>query len=526
MDAIGPFKYIVDETEQDFFQEAAEGIAKQARLGATVKQLSAAASRRQPNLDPPKFDAMASINEEKKLLAQMTSFQGGKLAMLLYQTSHEGLSKEASERLVSPDIEGYADIVNNVAASSFWEPLGMTKNALDYLDMLEKIGCKEDGLDALADHLLGDSLCTDAAVEAVMEKTAGDERPIEEIYDELVKMAVAGAVGRLLGGLARGARATAGGARSLGRNLVGGEKGIEALRRAGSAVGRGASKARSAAGRAGAAVERGASRAIGHGKFQRAGKAISQRGIRDIAAQPFRRAATAVSGSMRKFRMGRAAKQMAARKAPIKALQAERTALRSRMATASGAEASKLKTQIDAITGRMGRLGQRYAKPTTRRERIMKGIGMQRSGTRTSAREGARKAEGAASKAEEGATAGAAKSKAKGDTKVNPEWEAEVRGRAAASRKGEAFDPTRAKGRGFQEKGKAPQGGKAPQASEKAGKKLKESGYGDIWNKWKSDGWAGLSGAEKRKVYVALGAGYVGQKMLFSRPAFSQSGIV
>lgn len=133
---IGHFSYLIEEVESGFFQKAAEEIA-----------------------------AEPSQEEAKTGPAVPERFQ--KLATLVYQSNQHGLVKQANESLFDTgNIGSYEDILNKVAASSLWEPLGMTKSALDYLDALEEAGIDGEELGKFASHILEDTLETDAVIEA------------------------------------------------------------------------------------------------------------------------------------------------------------------------------------------------------------------------------------------------------------------------------------------------------------------------------------------------------------------------
>lgn len=171
---MNPFSYLVEEVEQEFFQKTAEEIAVDLRREESANQA--------PEI-PVRFQ---------------------KLANLVYQSNQHGLMKEASESIFS-DMDSYESILNKIAAASYWEPLGMTKSAFDFLTVLEEAGVDEGELTKFAEYIIEDTIGTDALIEASMEKEAGDTRPIEEIYDELIKESgVWGSIGR---GLLRGAKA-------------------------------------------------------------------------------------------------------------------------------------------------------------------------------------------------------------------------------------------------------------------------------------------------------------------------------
>ncbi len=287
---IDHFSYLIEEVESGFFQKAADEIA-----------------------------AEPSREEAKTIAAVPERFQ--KLATLVYQSSQHGLTKQASESLFDVEsIGSYEDILNRVAASSPWEPLGMTKSALEYLDALEEIGVEGEELDKLAYHILDDTMETDAVIEASIN---GDS------YEELSKIARAGVVRRVLG-LFRAPKGVQPVVPSAGRDIQ--QMAHSGLR----TMGREAKRL-------------GKKEIVKPGKFRAVGKAIQQRGIRDVATAPFRRAGQAVSRGYRKAVGGLRQRAKAARSEYLTKLQQKRMDLRKELPGASRVQKAEINNRIKDV---------------------------------------------------------------------------------------------------------------------------------------------------------------------------------
>jgi hypothetical protein len=389
--------------------------------------------------------------------------------MLVYQSNTRNLTKEANSSLFG-EVSSYQDMMNKIAASSFWEPFGVTVNGLDYLDTLEKMGVDGDTLGDVAGPMFVDCLLTDAAIEATMEKMAGAEGSIIALLEDLEKLAIAGAF-----------RAVAGG---LGRSLAGGAKGVKAI---GGAYG----KARDVLRRRG--------------------------GIRGIVAGKAGAAEARVVGGARGFFGKRRSAIAATQKEGIKTLQAERTALRNQLEGASAGEAYQIGTNLKSITKRMKRLGKTYARSITKQRKGLAAAGVSRArATKSSVASGRQAAAGAAksSTASPGAVASAASFRAwkRKNGGSYSDWVNAGRPGAAGAAGAGKRGYTQSKAPKTAPSAPSPQGpprGAGPQSVKDA------PGYRAIYSKWIKGGWKSLSDAEKRKVYVGAGVAFVGQHAVY-----------
>lgn len=513
MDERVAFGYLIREVEEGFFQETSFGIAKLASAS--------------------KPEVPQSFGTDKH----------AKLAMLVYQSNYQGLTKQANKLLYSPEhLDSYESILQGVAASSFWEPLGMTKSALSYLGSLEQIGVDEDELDKLANHLLGDSVETDSVIGAVMEKRAGDTRSMGEIRNELTKVAVRGLL-RLL--------------RRPKPSIPTSPK--EMLGRG--AIGAGRTMKQEAV-RLGEKAEKGIKK-ITPGKprkFERAGKAIQEFGAKSVVTAPFRRAATAVRGAARKVRGKFHAKAQEARHRGIRKLQAEREGLRKQLSGSSAGQAEQIGTKIQAVNRKIQAQVQRARKSSAKRRALQEEAGIRRTKASrdAAARETAKKTERAA-EAPKGKEAPKEAPKGGGgrtfsDIEIGMFRRYERRG----GPKPPGYDEWKRSGNpkaGERGAPKTQTGGGAsggPAAAPKAEPKTKPkekfeeaprpkeryqeappqnvernfarkaqeepSTFGEIYSKWKDGGWKALSDAEKRKVYLGAGGAFVAQRALMDKP--------
>jgi hypothetical protein len=548
MDGLGPFRYILDETEESFFQETAEGIAKTAAdtamvrfvksrtTGRTAKQLAAAAKKRKAKVKAPKAKELTE-SQRKQILANTGATskpskavkdaleyagKGGylghgskcasartiKLATLIKKASEEDLVKQAGYELFSGNLNSYEKLASVVAVASPYEPLGMTSTAYDYLEDLEKIGCDDEELGILANSLIGDALQTDALIESVLLKQAGAEEDIWDIYDGLQKVALAAAATHGLGLLRQfGARGVA---RLAGSSLARGAK----------AVGRGAKASWRQL------------RDVGvRGTARQAGRAV---------AKPF---VKAKRGAMAKLRTGAQARRATA----IKGLQSQRTKLRSQLAAGMPeSQAMKVRTDIGNITKDIQQRLRTFKATGRKQIAARRAAGLAPAGTaptaaqaaakakttaKASAAEGARKAEGAARKAE--GAAGKAKAPSpesdlgafRAWKKKNPEGSySEFKKATGGAGAAKAAPKDTGKGPKWEERpaaGKPAPGAPSPQSPPKGAgpESVKDApGYGDIYKKWNEGGWKALSDAEKRKVYVGAGVAFVGQRAVMDKP--------
>jgi len=476
MDGYKHFGYLIEDSSQEFFQKTAEEIAKQAGGSTgTIKSILASMKKIEPK---------GAVAKQRTAASQAT-----KLAMLIYKSNHHDLVKQATDMLFDPDqLNSYEDILNGIAASAFWEPLGMTKSAFDYLNALESINIDPDALDKLAWFIIEDSVGADLVMEAVIEKNAGDQRSLAEIQDELVKISFPGLriLSRLVSGASRGAAAVGAGSKFIGSGAA---KGI----------------ARSAKGSA-SAVSNVGKKIFKPGKFQRAGEAIKSRGFKDIAKAPFSGASSTVSGKVRGLNAARGERAADAAHQGIRSLQAKEKALRAQQVGASTSKRVELDSKIKNITSRKSNMVDRARKINSKQRQRMDEAGQRiKRQNKSSASEGARKAKDAADPPKGG--------------KAPDDWTKKQQDLLARGSSKER--PARPK-REYETK---PTSGKAPAsppagAKEELARKAKEQPgtYGELYKKWTGGGWGALSDAEKRKVYTAAGGAFVAQRAVMDRP--------
>lgn len=544
MDELGPFGYLVSEAEESFFQETADEIAKTAAKttamgrfvkSRTVKQLSAAARKRKPKLKPVKAPKAKKLTESqrKQILAAAGAADkpskavedalayarrggfmghGSKLAMLVYQSTEAELCKEADVGLVSGSFSTYPDLLNAVAAASFFEPMGMSKTACDYIEGLDKIGID---LGPVSVPLIIHALQTDVVIEAALEKTAGSEAELGELCTELEKLALSTLALRGISSMGRAAKAVGRAAKAVGTAPV---KAVRAIREAG--------------------------------------------GIRAAAGAAARRVTTPVAAKARGILSGAREKSLSRIKSKVESLRSQRTDLQKQLGAATTAQKrSNLRTRIESI--------QKSLLPILKREgqltaKLKASSGRAVAKAKASAAKGAKKAR----KAAKAPVLGIPKIKTKkprmpkspavGETiKVEAFRRYEKAKEAGILRKDAVAPP------GYSEwvqKGRPsakhippqPKGGKPAAAPTKAPvpatptgaerisrarrpgpgapspqsppkgttpADLPETGtLGQIKDKWSAGGWKALSDAEKRKVYVAAGAVFVGQRVLMDKP--------
>jgi len=525
MAGLGPFDYIVTDADASFFQEASEGIAKEASLkgtamerfvksrttGASIKQLAAAASRRKASL---KVEHGLTDTSDNVLKALERAYKGGyvedvhlakakKLASLIRKSNELGLTKQASEQLID-GWDTYTDILNVVAASSPNEPLGMTKTACDFADAIEEIVGQNDSLDKIADLLVFDSLWVDAVNEGLTKEAIGGIR------------ALLSAAKKVPGALRAGAGAL--------------RHPVQSVRALG---------VRGAATQAGRAVKEPISTAyharksgilgkhISRAKAVRGG-AVAQREMlrKQIAAAGKNPALQArLGGKLRTAESHLAAQTRRQMKAKRQLIKSQRKAgtdfipstARSGASAATKASAAAKASKIKAGTKAGARKAKAAATP---------GGG---TSTGTAGKAGASTGTGAA-----GAPAGTAATEmsafrtwqskpgnknftwADWVGKGKPGGPAAAAG-AKASTGGAAAGGAKAGtgGPGYQRQRRnapaAPSTGSPPPNTSPSSIQNKP-GFGGIYDKWSKDGWAALSGAEKRKVYVGAGVAFAVQR--------------
>lgn len=525
---IGHFSYLIEEVESDFFQKAAEEIAKE---------------------------------EAKTFPAVPERFQ--KLATLVYQSNQHGLTKQASEDMFDAGtFSSYENILNKVAASAYWEPLGMTKSAMDLLTVLEEAEVDEDELTKFAEYILEDTIGTDALIEASMEKEAGDARPIEEIYDELVKIARFGilkGIGKLFKRTKGPSTSVPSGFRSVQQKVTGG---IQTMGREGKRL---------------------------------IGKAVGKPRRIQRLAEATRRMPAAIRGKAKgfvdKLRLGKIRRQGAY----MSRLQGERRALKSHLETAGPGKAREIGEQLKRVNKDIESVKGKMRTRIQKRKSALRESGVERNiRTTPPPKKAPKPTEEGAAKAREAATpppkteappkapdpTGAPKpkgerSKAQVDTRDLPKNLGGLKGEGPATRKkpvgsvdtseaeraaketGERMRAAGAKGRGDKvrdfesaknreaaERVFSGEAGVTPKAETKGsyrarGEKKttggapeqapgprppqeavegKGMGVMDAWTKWGKDGWGALSDAEKSRLIragVMAGGGAAAYKTVF-----------
>jgi hypothetical protein len=566
MDGIGPFDYLVKEASNDFFQDAAEGIAKEAdtlgQILARVKRVKPKIKKAKPALRGQGKSQQRQLRGEhgltkkptkadKAVAKAMATAKGGgyghgaKLAMLVYQSNVQGLDKQATDRLASLSTDSYPELLSCVAASAFWEPLGMTKAACLYLDSMEKAGADDYDLDYVANHLLGDSLQTDIIIEAVMEKQAGAEESLEELIE---KLSFAPTVARLFkpfvsGGrmAAKAGRAVASTAGKAGRGLKGAyqrsaakppKRRFERLSKSlvGGSLG-GRIKRPFVGALAGMRQWKG-SRLARRSAIQKADIAKTKQQIAK-AKKGLKPGSEIAAGTQLQGLRKTLEKQHLKRgktKAKIKDLEAKAdvTRVKAKKSRKEGGKAAKgavEKAEAAAAASKVSGgaksipksppVGDKIRVDAYRRYEAGLAAGTLRKGAPppvgySSWKSGGRKAaKGAVEKAE----AAAAASKVSGGAKSIPKSPAAA---PAAAGKGKGKKKYKEAKKGKGEAPGPPSANKPPPGATPESVKGKP-GVGDAWKKWQSDGWASLSAAEKHKIYTAAGVAFVGQRVVLGR---------
>lgn len=453
---IDHFSYLIEEVESDFFQKAAEEIA------------------------------VVSHKEEAKTFSAVPErFQ--KLATLVYQSNQHGLTKQASEDMFDiGTFDSYENILNKVAASAYWEPLGMTKSAMDLLTVLEEAGVDEDELTKLAGYLVEDALGTDALIEASIEKKA--------------LAAAALPVLRAGQGIARAVSAIGRGAKTVGG----------AIRR--SAVGRAAAKPE---------------------KFRRAGEALQK-------------VAPSVRGKVRGFVDKRRLSAIGQHSQYSRRLHQQRKALQSQLSTAGSSRAVELGEKLKAVNRNLENIKAKMLNIRGKR-RTAAGRSMVEQKTMPPSpkkppkpsTEGAAKAQKAATpppkteggglkpgEIEEGAKRLKARGSRYGEEKQK-RYGAKYVGPEDTPKATAGVTPksTGKEGPGYREKkapdtkpkGGAPDKAPGPRPPQEA-VEGKGMGVMDAWTKWGKDGWGALSDAEKSRLIragVMAGGGAAAYKTVF-----------
>lgn len=474
---MNPFSYLVEDVEREFFQKAAEEIAVDLRNESVIQE---------PEI-PSRFQ---------------------KLASLVYQSNKHGLTKQASEEMFSIEtFSSYENILNKVAASAYWEPLGMTKSAMGFLTVLEEAGVDEGELVKFAEHILEDTIGTDALIEASMEKEAGDTRPIEEVYDELVKEALPAAVGSA-------ARAAGSGLKWLGRNLFPGVS-KNTISRAGSAIGRTVVKPE---------------------KFRRVGEALQK-------------VAPSVRGKVRGFVDKRRLSAIEQHSPYSRRLHRQRKALRSQLSTAGSSRAVELGEKLKAVNRNLENIKAKMLNIRGKRRAAAGRSGVEQKTMPPSPKkppkpstEGAEKAQQAATpppKTEAPSGGGLKPGEIEADAKRlharGSRYGEEKQNRYGAKYVGPEDTPkatagvtpksTGKEGPGYREKkapdtkpkGGAPDKAPGPRPPQEA-VEGKGMGVMDAWTKWGKDGWGALSDVEKSRLIragVMAGGGAAAYKTVF-----------
>ena len=463
---IGHFSYLIEEVESDFFQKTAEEIAQENHIP-------------EPEVI---FDDLPV-----------------KMAHICIQSSQSGLSKEASAALSMDDGQSYEAFMGKLAAASSVESLGISKTAVFYLSVLEKMGCD---VDELAGHVLDDTLAADECLEKCGFGLASLAIPTSKAVGlgSKVWSAIRGA-GKATGrGIARAGKAT-------GRGIA----------TAGKATGRGIAGAGKATGRGIA----GAGKATGRGIADAAG-AVRGAGSRALKSlrDPTRSGTTSLRGRFRERQMKKRIKKHQKLTAPIEKLKAARKKAQEAYSGAgSAAERARHTAQIESLTNKIrSRVpAQREAgrRMTSYERNLADRAGMQvprTEGGGPKYRKSVEKAQRDADKSTSQAKKDTSKAVEDAEDAVNKSWKSEVDD--LVSRGSNRKFPARSKGESPKGDGKGG-GGQRPPKKDVEGKGM---GVMDAWEKWGKSGWDSLTSTERSRLVragVVAGGGMLTYKTMF-----------
>lgn len=522
MAGLGPFDYIVKEAEESFFQDAAEGIAKTAsegKLSYISRLLSKGGTRarsellketQRANAAAPRLGksqlaqlkAEAGLSEESVDVARAIAdaAKGGhhghggplaktaKLVVLMRKSNELGLTKQASDQY-SGEWSSYDDLLNIIASAAKDEPQGMMKSAARFIREMQSIVGDSDTLEKVGHTVLVDAALADA-INGGMSKEA---------------------VGRI-------------------RGLLAG---------------------------AGAFFSKAPWRALA----AKSTKTVGSHGLAETVLHRPRTFAEPIRSAYRATRAGVAGDRAAHAAKNIEELSARQETLRKSMA-AMGEDptkarmVSRMSTQLGDVEKQLARQQARHSKSTEALSKMRQSTGhdyVQNAPKppktpeppKASTNAGGREAEQAASKAKESA---GATDKAPGMKPDLNDFNPKMREDAY-----KAYDQAKASGRNMSSKDASPPPGyeewKASGKGRTSGKSndpgytnradksapgapspesppkgvtpeavAEKPGFGQIYEKWSKDGWASLSDAEKRKVYVGAGAAFVAQRAVMDKP--------